>query len=193
MKINTLFFILILLYTGTTCIGQGRESKVFRKGKSLIAAGHGIGNIWKTFLDKAFSLPGYKVTTTGPYTLIYEYGFGKRISAGAAASYSRIKGKYTGAGIAFTDRITIFSILARGNYHFGRLRKFDPYVGIGLGYNYSKYDNSESININSKIPGEFEYSGQLGIKYYVISHLGFYAEAGYVGGSFIQIGLAFSF
>ena len=173
---------------------QPEKFAVYEKGTSSLVVGQGIGNIWKTFMKQAINYPGisYKVSSLGPLTLIYEYGFGKRISGGLALGYSRITGKYSGFGDEFTDRLTIFSALARANYHFGHSSRFDPYIGIGVGYVRSKYDNSGS-NSNRSVPGEFGYSGQLGAKYLFTPHFGVYAEAGYVGGSFVQAGLAVIF
>lgn len=165
--------------------------RAFEKGNSLISAGIGIGNIWKTFLKEAFTYPPntYKVSSKGPFTLVYEYGFSKRISAGIAIGYSEVNGKFDGFGEKFTETLTNFSILARSNYHFGKFRKFDPYIGVGVGYYHFKYNNDKPGIINSKVPGAFGYSGQLGTHYYFIPKFGAYAEVGYVGGSFGQVGL----
>lgn len=188
-----LFFLSVMLF-GNEANSQTKNFDVYKKGTSSLVIGQGIGNIWKTFLKQAINYPGisYKVSSLGPLTLIYEYGFGKHISGGLALGYSRITGKYSGYGDEFTDRLTIFSALARANYHFGHSNRFDPYLGIGLGYVRSKYDNSGS-NSKRSVPGEFGYSGQLGAKYLFTPHIGVYAEAGYVGGSFVQAGLAVIF
>jgi outer membrane protein W len=194
MKSFVCILFIIVLLLGSQVNAQTKNFKVYDKGTSSLVAGQGIGNIWKTFMKQAINYPGisYKVSSLGPLTLIYEYGFGKHISGGLALGYSRITGRYSGFGDEFTDRLTIFSALARANYHFGHSGRFDPYLGIGMGYVRSKYDNSGS-NSKRSVPGEFGYSGQLGAKYLFTPHIGVYAEAGYVGGSFVQAGLAVIF
>lgn len=164
-----------------------------KKGNYVIMAGHGIGNIWKTYLKQVVNLPGisYDVRSAGPYSLAVEHAFSNRISAGIHAGYSRITGKYAGYGDSFTDRLTIFSILARANYHFLRHKKWDLYAGGGIGYVSSKYANSDSDSRDK--PGKFGYSGQLGARYIWSSRWGLYAEAGYVGGSFVQVGVTVRF
>ena len=163
----------------------------YKKHTSTITAGYGFGNVWKTFLDKAITIPEYKVSSTGPFTLIYEYGITKRISGGLAGCYSRVNGNSKRFQLA--DELTILSLLARADYHFGSSVKFDPYFGAGIGINNARYINNASVNANSKVPSTFEYSGQLGIKYFILSQVGIYAEAGYVGGSFLQGGFTVKF
>lgn len=168
-----------------------QEERAFLKGNSLISAGVGIGNIWKSFLEDAVAYPPgtYNVSNKGTYTIVYEYGFSDRISAGIALGYSEVTGKFDGYGEKFTETLTNFSLLARSNYHFGKFRKFDPYIGVGIGYYHFKYNNDRPGIINSKVPGAFGYSGQLGAHYYFIPRFGIYGEAGYVGGSFGQLGV----
>ena len=184
--------VISLLLFNINILSQDTDKQSYIKGGSVIMIGYGLGNIWKTFLNDAISssIPGitYKVTSTGPVTLVYEYGILRRISAGIALAYSKVKGRYSGYGDEFIDELTVFSALARANYHFGKSEKFDPYVGAGIGYVNSKYSNDQSATRN-KVPGTLGYSGQLGARYYFNTSLGVYAEIGYVGGSFGQLGI----
>lgn len=175
-------------------IAQNGEDLIKIHKQSQIFLGHGIGNVWKTYLKQVINFPGitYKVTSIGPYTLIYEYGFSKRISGGIAAGYSRINGKYSGYGETYKDNLIIFSILARANYHLLFTEKWDIYAGAGAGYVNSRYNNSDAQS-KADAPGEFGYSGQLGVRYLLKGPWGAYAEGGYVGGSFVQAGITVKF
>ena len=190
-----LFLGCLLLCLSVSCDAQQNQAVAYAKNTSTITAGYGIGNIWKSFLDKAIEIPEYRVKSTGPFTLIYEYAVSRRFSAGVQGSYSRVNGKASRFQLA--DQITILSLLARVNYHFWTSAKFDPYFGGGIGLNNSKYENKDpnttGVNLNSKVPSTFDYSGQLGVKYFPWRHFGFYAEAGYVGGSFVQAGITAKF
>lgn len=195
MKIRIiLLFTSILFYN--TLKSQVKDNAAYYKGSSVVSVGYGIGNIWKTFLNDAVNstIPGitYKVTAFGPVALNYEYGFLKRFSGGITFAYSKVKGVYSGFGDSFTDELTITTILARANYHFGKSEKFDPYIGGGMGYVKSKYNNDQSASRND-VPGLLGYSAQLGGRYYFTSLLGAYAELGYVNGSFVQVGLTARF
>ena len=189
-----LLFTLACFFTGNI-LAQKNSVLAHRSGQSTITAGIGIGNIWKSFLDKAITIPEYKVTSTGPFILIYEYNISRRISAGLQGSYSRANGESKRFQLA--DQITILSFLVRANYHFWTKEKLDPYIGGGLGINKSKYENKDpntvTVNANTKDPGTFDYSAQIGLKYSPLQHLGLYMEAGYVGGSFVQVGVTVRF
>jgi len=187
------FFLILFSVLCFARILYAQKEPAFTKGNSLISAGIGIGNIWKTFLKDAFTYPPdtYKVTSKGTFTLVYEYGFINKLSGGIAIGYSEVVGKFNGFGEVFTETLTNFSILARANYHFGNFRRFDPYAGAGVGYYHFNYHVNKTGIVNSKVPGSLGYSAQLGIHYYFTSQMGAYAEAGYVGGSFGQIGFTY--
>ena len=183
-----LYFFAMLFFFDATVLAQSSSKKLAKKNKQTIAIGHGIGNIWKSFLDKGVSIENYKIKSKGPINLQYDQEIFKNFSVGAIVSYSQIKGSYNNSGFVFSDQLTIFTALARVNYHFIKHKKLDPYLGGGVGYVYSKYQN----NLNTKstnVPGELGFSGQVGINYFMFKNFGLFGEAGYVGGSFFQIGI----
>ena len=194
MKIRIIILLAVNLFF-TDSKAQLKNNAAYYKGSSVASVGYGIGNIWKTFLNDAVSstIPGitYKVTAFGPIALNYEYGFLNRFSGGITFAYSKVKGVYSGFGDSFTDELKITTILARANYHFGKSAKFDPYIGGGMGYVKSKYNNDQSASRND-VPGLLGYSAQLGGRYY-FTPVGTYAEIGYVNGSFVQVGLTARF
>ena len=195
MKIRIIILLAFNLFF-TASKAQVINNAAYYKGSSVVSVGYGIGNIWKTFLNDAVNstIPGitYKVTAFGPIALNYEYGFLNRFSGGITFAYSKVKGVYSGFGDSFTDELKITTILARANYHFGKSAKFDPYIGGGMGYVKSKYNNDQSASRND-VPGLLGYSAQLGGRYYFTPVLGAYAEIGYVNGSFVQVGLTARF
>ena len=182
--------ILALAMTATSLFAQkGKGSDgAFSQGSSTVSLGYGFGNIWKTLL----SLGGESVSATGPLALTYEYGVAEHISAGISLGYSQIKGTVG----SYEEKLTNFSAVARGNYHFGSSEKFDPYIGLGLGYyNFKWTDNSTGGNsvASFSIPGAFGFSAQLGAKYFFTPKFGAYAEIGYVAGSIAQLGVTAKF
>lgn len=187
---------LLLLLTAFQLIyatSNAQDKRAFDKGNSIISVGYGIGNIWKTFLEDAVSYPDdtYKVSNNGTYTLIYEYGVSKKVSVGLAIGFSEVEGNFIGFGEKFTEKLTNLSVLARANYHIGNFKNFDPYLGGGIGYYHFNYSNDRPGLVNSKVPGAFGYSAQLGLRYYFSSHWAAFGEAGYVGGSLVQLGATF--
>lgn len=189
MRIVTLVILLLFFMPAFS------QKTAFEKKRSTVSAGVGVYNIWKTFLRDAISYPPstYKVSATGPFTVIYEYGITRKISGGIALGYSEIKGNFNGYGEKFDEKLTNFSALLRANYHIGKFKKVDPYLGGGAGYFAFKYENSRNLSGDGKIPSALGLSAQVGVKYYPVPKLGAYAEIGYVGGSVGQLGVAVKF
>lgn len=206
-----LFVTAILCIVGSTkTFAQDGEGAAYSKGQSTVSLGYGFGNIWKKLfkITAAFSGGTQKVSATGPYSLTYEYGISEKISVGLALGYSQVKSVSTNTSPnysdIYTEKLTNISAVARGNYHFGSSAKFDPYVGLGLGYYNFKYTAEDVENDNGTItttkgnnlfaiPGAFGFSAQLGAKYYFSSSVGAFAEVGYVAGSIAQVGITFKF
>jgi len=176
------FFFLIELVQA-----QEKIEKNFRSHDQTLSIGHGIGNVWKTFLEKGINIDNYVVKSAGPFNLEYEREVIKHFNVGAIISYSKIKGSYNYNGFSFSDQLTIFTALARVNYHFIKHKKLDPYVGGGCGYIYSKYQNNLNTS-SANVPGEFGYSAQAGLNYFILNNVGLFGEVGYLGGSFVQMG-----
>ncbi|HUS02627.1 MAG TPA: OmpW family outer membrane protein [Chitinophagaceae bacterium] len=195
MKISLIA--LVFLFLTTSAFAQ--DDYAYTQGSSTISAGYGVGNIWKKLfkLSASFSGGTNKVSATGPFTLIYEYGFSDKISAGVAFGYSNVKSDYDdGAGDKYSESLRNISAIVRANYHFGSSEKLDPYVGLGIGYYNFKYgydDNSGTPMENFAIPTALGYSAQLGAKYYFSSSIGVFAEVGYVAGSYGQVGITARF
>ena len=179
-KISAIFLLLII--SGFAVFAQQQNEK-----KWTLSAGYGIGNVWVYFLEhNSFikDIPDYKVSSVGPFTICLEDFISNKVSLGFSASYSVVKGETK--RFLVDEQISIFTALARANYHFGHLKKLDPYIGAGLGYVRSVYKNNNSIP--GPVPGEFGYSAQIGAHYYFTKRIGLYGELGYVNGSFLQLG-----
>lgn len=192
-----IFFATVMLLYCSLSLAQEIPASV--KNTSVISVGYGVNNIWKTLFKNSAISDYYKsLGSIGPVTLIYEYGFHRRISVGAAFSYSSIKAVSSYGGFENTEKLTNFSAILRGTYHILLKDKWDGYFGAGAGYykfNYSSEDNSGGSNSGSgiKVPGAFGYSGLGGVKYYFTEHFAGMAEIGFVAGSYGQLGLAWKF
>ncbi len=193
MRAKILICGLLILGIATSCYAQAAH----KKPSSKLAIGHGIGNVWKSFLRDAINADvraaaGYTITGTGPINVIYEHQIYKKFSGGIQFSYAKVKGDGAYNGFVFSDQLTIYSVLARADYHFYASKRFDSYIGIGGGYVHSKYQNNVNTS-SSSVPGEFGYTAQLGARYYFMSRLGIFGELGYVNGSFMQLGIVGKF
>jgi opacity protein-like surface antigen len=175
------------------------------QGTIVVNAGYGFGNIWKNLFKFGSLYTSNSVKATGPLALGFEYGVAEKIGIGLQLGYSQIKSTATdkdgiapGKDYIETSKLTAIQALARANYHFGSSAKFDPYIGLGVGYGNFKFsvtdnDPASVSTFNISVPGAFGFSGALGARYYFSPNIGIYAEVGYVSGSVAQAGLVAKF
>ncbi|MEJ7609983.1 MAG: OmpW family outer membrane protein [Ferruginibacter sp.] len=210
-----LFATAIMIFAATAVSAQDSEGGAYSKGQSTVAIGYGFISPYKNLFKftNLFAGPGEssKYSSIGPVGLTYEYGISDKISMGLQVAYGQNKNVSTekdgisaGKDYIVTSKLTQISAILRGNYHFGSSSKFDPYVGLGLGYGNFKYettsndpaDNNDPFFdsfYNISVPTSFGITGQVGAKYYFSSNIGMYAELGYLAGSFAQVGINFKF
>jgi opacity protein-like surface antigen len=200
-------FILILTvaFACSSAKAQEGDGAWGGQGTKVVNIGYGVGSVWKTLFKVSSAFTGSKVTASGPFAIGFEYGVSDKIGIGIQLGYGSVKnvstdpgGSSTGGDLITTEELKSLQIMARGNLHFGHSEKFDPYLGLGLGYGNFKYtitdnDPGSTPFFGFAVPSAFIYSGALGAKYYFASSFGIYAEVGYVTGSFFQGGIAIKF
>jgi hypothetical protein len=181
----------------------------FGQGVNIINAGIGFGG----GLSSYSYLGGWSTSASPGYMLSFEHGLNDHWGLGLAFTYatssltSPTETDYsptTGLPFTYTEgwKFTAIGIVVRGVYHFATSSKFDPYVGIGLGYFdfSSKYTNNDpnastAYAVTAPSLGGVAFSGFLGARYYFSSSIGVWAELGYTGyaGNLLNLGLNFKF
>jgi hypothetical protein len=114
----------------------------------------------------------------------------------AAAEYYSWSASGSGAGFTYSSSIKYIPIGVTANYHFklDEQPKFDPFVGLGLGYNIVTC--SYSSNFGSSFNGNCGYSsgiyfiGRAGARYFFSPKMAGYADVG-AGGATLNVGLMF--
>lgn len=87
------------------------------------------------------------------------------------------------------DSFTYMPISVVANYHINlKNKKFDPFVGLGLGYLYARYDCGALCG--SASTGGVYLVGRLGMRYFMRPKLAFYADVG-AGAASLDVGLVF--
>lgn len=85
------------------------------------------------------------------------------------------------------DSFTYIPISVVANYHFRlKNRKLDPFLGLGLGYLYARYDCGAFCG--SASTGGVYLVGRLGMRYFTSPRMAFYADAG-AGAASLGVGL----
>lgn len=95
----------------------------------------------------------------------------------------------TDFGFAGGSNWTYLPITVLGNYHFNvSNKKFDPFVGAGLGYLYTSYDCGFGACGGSA--GGIYFVGRAGLRYFMSDTRAVYVDAGAGAGS-LNVGLMF--
>jgi hypothetical protein len=124
----------------------------------------------------------------------YEYGVTEDISVGALIDY--YQWSYD-AWVGYGGKYTYVVVGAQGNYHFGKLLKWDskldPFGGVVLAYeNVSwKWDNRSYPGWSASSSG-LVFGGQAGIRYFVSPTVALYGQAGF-GITYLKVGVDFVF
>lgn len=173
---KTAVLLATLFVLTTTAFSQDLS---YQQGNSDLNIGVGIGNpFWGS---------GLKSTMGVNPSVSYEYGFSDKISAGAVFAYSGAKFE------EFDIKYTGILVGARGSYHFLTSEKFDPYVGLALGYVIVKVkDNSGESDFGLKASG-MGYGAHLGARYFFSPNIGIHAEIGYASFSILNAGITLKF
>jgi opacity protein-like surface antigen len=179
------------------------HAQSFEKGKVIISAGYGIGNLNKSLFNTYSGNIGYKYSGTGPLFAKFEYGISDKVGFGVNVNHIGANITYNEEGSngeTYQSKLNWknTSVLARLNLHFSRSEKLDAYWGAGLGYRFGgwKYSDNDPNSVDSNyefktvIPFGFETT--IGVRYYIVEHVGIYAEAG-IAKAPLQFGLSVAF
>lgn len=190
---------------------QRKNRNHFQRGEQFLSLGYGIPNYGgsvfkdlKTLYDTSHTMKGI-----GPIYLKYEYAATNHIGVGVTTRFLTSKIEYPIEGVAYDDdgnataqdstytySQSLLSIGAMGrfNYHFATTRRFDPYVGVGIGYGYTgiKIDlggNLGGSDATIKSPSPLATEITVGARYFMTSKLAAYGEFGF-SQSLINLGLS---
>ncbi len=181
-------------------------AQAFPEGSNSISLGYGGVTMLASISKNFDTYADVKYTGMGPLYFKYEHAMTDHLGLGVNVAYATNEWnyKYTGsdangnpATYSETTSRSTYSILARLNYHIGTNDKFDPYVGLGLGYrdatwNYDSTDpnGTSGVEISGLVPLGMELT--LGMRYFFTDNIGLYAELG-AAKSVLQGGLSVKF
>ena len=195
--------ILFLSLLGNVSVNA--QTEAYYQGQHLISGGYGFGTIIGSLFNDINNNSDFNTTFTGPLYLKFESGLTDKLGLGINLAYAKYQASYTYDsyyGTSYgtyteTDSYTTYSILARLNWHFGQVEKFDPYWGFGVGYRDGrwKYTSTDPYGTNDiDYGGYFPFGFELtiGAHLWLSSNFGLYAETG-IAKSVVQFGLAGGF
>ncbi len=188
-----------ILFILSICVSiQQVNAQAFEKENNFLQVGYGLGLGYGRLLSGYQTNSGYKFSGFGPAYVSFERAITDRFGLGLAVSYSSYGGKWLDASnYDYSYRWSTLSIMARGAYHFSvRNDKFDPYLGVGLGflkygYKWTSSDPSfNEANYNVSLGTPLGYQIFAGARYMFSDNVGGYVEVGY-GLSVANLGLTF--
>lgn len=167
------------------------KAQAFEQGTSQISLGYGFVNTTQSFLSASdpTAYPDFKFSALGPMFLKYEYGVTEKIGFGLNVAYANAGIEYTNGAETASLKWWNASFNARVNRHFGTSDKFDPYMGLGMGYKLGEWKvegDDETGERKAFIPLGLE--ATFGSRYMFTPNIGAFAEVGIAKGV-IQAGL----
>ncbi|HEX3074952.1 MAG TPA: outer membrane beta-barrel protein [Ignavibacteriales bacterium] len=183
MKTFSKVLLLVVLFTAGI---QAQDA--FNKGDKLLSAGISLGGLYGIYGDQNFP----------PLSVQFQYGIEKNLSVGGLIGYSSSSYDYSyWGGEDWSWDYTYILIGAKGEYHFKELfedqTKWDPYVGLFLGYNIvsvdapADYDNYYGYDEGASY---FTWGFNAGLRYYVSPKVAIFGELGY-GLGILTLGATF--
>lgn len=190
-----LLSIVVILALSNTALAQ---EKAFDKGNFIVSLGYGAPNTTKSLYSSyKTTYDNFKSSGIGPLHAKVEYGIGTNFGIGLSVNYVNSGATFEDLTFGETYDISRSSLKVnfRGNYHFGKSEKVDPYLGVGIGWGSTTTNvvtNDQFFDFNRKNPFPLGFEGTFGLRYYVIPSVAVYSEIG-LAKSIVQLGGCFRF
>jgi len=165
-----------------------RNSGSFSKTTGLLTFSYGLPNL-------PVSGQRYKGNDRvgfGPVYAKYEHGIIDEVGIGGQLAFSG--GRYDYGGNQ-REKVNAVHFAVLGYYHFNKLipvPQLDVYAGSGLAFRKRSIRYSDDVYDNYT-DTDVTLAFKVGARYYVKSHFGFYAEAGFDNMSDLNLGVTFRF
>jgi len=144
----------------------------------------------KSSLGLLAGFGGGGLTGTGAIPIAAEFNFynmNENTQLGLFAGYSATSEDFFGGKWKYTYII----IAGQGAYHFSPGAKFDPFVGLALGYNIGSvtWDGPGSSLVSPTVGGVF-YSGFVGCNYWLSQNFALQGRLGYF--PYVGVGITYA-
>jgi hypothetical protein len=178
--------------SGSSSGGSGDGA--WSQGQNVINVGIGFGSTLGSVYGS-----GYTGSVSPAFEASFEHALSDHWGIGLNIGYQSATATTTGTGYyytfpynsySYTDeyKFSLLQFVARGAYHFTAGAKFDPYVGLMLGYctissSYSTTDPNGGSASAASLTGA-EFGLYLGARYWFSDHIGAWLELQYGDASF---------
>ena len=187
MKIKLIALSLIV----STGLFNPLKSQSFNTGDHYASLGYGFGNFGNLVaqsIENDIDNTNFTFSSFGPLFLKYEYAVDDRFGIGVSFAYLTGSGSWDYDGGNNTvyqgkvDRLG-YNVNLRFNWHFGNHDIIDPYLGIGAGYRFNKWElssNEPNFESDLDIPNFFPFGMEftIGSRFMFSENLGAFVEVG---------------
>ncbi|MEY2830533.1 MAG: hypothetical protein RIQ33_2391 [Bacteroidota bacterium] len=167
------------------------KAQGFEEGKTFVNVGIG-GPYFPTLVAEAIlresgnitSSTFYPIYLKGEIALSENMGIGLNLAYAGASAQGSHQNSNSNLSVNYIDKVSYqtASALVRFNYHFVKNNKFDPYLGMGMGYRWGQWTNSSTDPTYSfgKSKTYFPFGADLtfGCRYMFSDMIGAYVEMG---------------
>ncbi len=197
----------VILFALTACsfLPATVSAQVVTKGSSNIFIGYGQPNIPKLLVGGLW-LNGNQASGVGPYTFAYQYGLADKIALGGQIGY--VSGTSGPIGwddpnafggtntYHYTFSMSIFTALAKFDFHYLKSKSFDLYSGAAAGYGFVRFSFAgiENPDGASVAGGGFIYSVTgIGMRWMFVPNIGVFSDFGYGAMGMVTVGFSAKF
>jgi hypothetical protein len=193
--------LLIFLLT----FSQFSFSQSFERRDFTVSGGVGYVNLFENIFEFYGNNFNFESKAYSTYHFKAEYGLTSWLGIGIHSNTNYVKATYTtpinsSSNYHYKLEWKTISVLPRINVHFLRLKRLDAYAGLSIGYRFgglsSESDNEDfgkpsiRITVFGQPMNNQGADATVGLRYYPVSTLGIYGEAG-LANSLFQAGLVF--
>jgi outer membrane protein W len=174
------------------CMVQHLAAQSFEKGIAIISCGQGFpyfpNRYFNSYNNERYT--NYKESGTGPLHAKLEYALSKKLGLALCMNHVYSKTTFNDTSRAYLGSHKATALNLRTNYHFLNSKKFDPYIGVGIGW--GEYETVWPIVPPFTVPNHYSFEASLGVRAYVLPKWAFYGELGFTT-SIAQLGLSYRF
>jgi hypothetical protein len=158
------------------------SAQVVTKGSSHINVGYEFPDYLEAFISSIIPL-----STVGPFTASYQYGFSNRFAAGIQVGYLQgktpelsITDPATGTLSSYQATYGGLTLMAKTDFHYLKHNKLDLYSGLSAGVGFGAIKVIENKKITSSFSADLIvwHIRLAGLRYMVMDNIGVFAEGG---------------
>ena len=207
LRILTALTALTVLFSLGFSQSNSLQAQVFEEGNFMIEGYIGFPNLYTTVLKNTYTdevtgvEENIEVGGIGPLGIRGEYIVTEKFGIGFDINYSDShiswEESYTGSRYTYKVNVPRFRAMAKFNFHYVNMDKFNAYTSVGAGYGSLKYKYETNdpfwVDSNEEFPIPVSFRLATGARYFFTDNVGVNLEFGLFGGALFHAGVSCKF